>query len=211
MVKPTVLLPRRAGEKVPQADEAACSSRDAMPLTRPSATLSPRAGRGDCSGFTLVEIVVVLAIFGAFLWIVVVLTSDMRTWQKKMPVNFMTHPQISAVVSRLRRDVQNATRPYYLEGYGENWRMSESTLIVYALQDRGTAETVVWDFSKEGEVTRRAFNDIAGQTTSWTARGTPTFRITDFPIPDHPDSVRIQATDKDGKLAIDQIIQPRAH
>jgi prepilin-type N-terminal cleavage/methylation domain-containing protein len=161
-------------------------------------------------GFTMVEIVVVLAIFGAFLWIVVVLTADMRAWQKRMPVNFMAHPQISAVVSRLRKDVQDATRPYYRDSYN-TYTMSDKTLILYSLRPEGSAETVVWDFSTDGEVTRHAYTDIAGQTSSWTARGTPTFRITDFPIPDHPDSVRIQATDKDGKLAIDQIFQPRAH
>jgi prepilin-type N-terminal cleavage/methylation domain-containing protein len=161
-------------------------------------------------GFTLIEIVVVLAIFGIFLWIVVVLTADMRAWEKRMPVNFMTHPQISAVVSRLRKDVQDAAGPYYRDTYG-NYSMSSKMLIVYTLQSAGTGETVVWDFTTDGEVTRRAFTDISGTTTTWTAHGTPTFTITDFPIAGHPDSVRIQAFDKDGKLAIDQVFQPRPH
>ncbi|HJW93315.1 MAG TPA: prepilin-type N-terminal cleavage/methylation domain-containing protein [Thermoanaerobaculia bacterium] len=161
-------------------------------------------------GFTLMEIVVVLAVFGAFLWIVVVLTADMRAWQKRMPVNFMTHPAITAVVSRLRKDVQDAAPPYYRETYG-NYSMSNRMLIVYTLKEAGTGETVVWDFSTDGEVTRRAFTDISGATSTWTAHGTPTFSIGDFPIPGSPDSVRIQATDKDGKLAIDQIYQPRPH
>lgn len=161
-------------------------------------------------GFTMLEIVIVLAIFGAFLWIVVVLTADMRAWEKRMPVNFMTHPQISAVISRLRKDVQDAARPYYRDSYG-TYTMSEKTLIIYTLQAQGTGETVVWDFSTDGEVSRHAYTDLAGQTSVWVARGTPTFRVTDFPIPDHPDSVRVQAIDKDGKLAIDQIFQPRPH
>ena len=161
-------------------------------------------------GFTLMEVVVALAIFGVFLWIVVILTADMRTWKKRMPVNFMTHPQISAVISRLRRDVEDATNPYYLDSY-KNYSMSEKTLIIYRLQPAGTAETVVWDFTTDGQVTRHSFNDIAGETSAWSAHGTPSFRVTDFPISGHPDSVRIQALDKDGKLAIDQIIQPRAH
>lgn len=161
-------------------------------------------------GFTLLEIVVVLAIFGTFLWIVVVLTADMRAWEKRMPVNYMTHPQISAVVSRLRKDVEDAGAGYYKDVYGD-YHMSDKTLIVYTLQALGTGETVVWDFSKDGEVTRHAFTDITGETSKWTAHGTPTFVITDFPIPGHPDSVRIKAYDKDGKLAIDQIFQPRAH
>jgi len=162
------------------------------------------------AGFTLMEVVVALAVFGVFLWIVVILTADMRNWEKRMPINYMTHPQISAVVSRLRRDVEDATQPYYLES-SNGFNMSEKTLIVYRLMQAGTVETVVWDFSTEGTVTRHSFTSIGGETSKWTANGTPTFRITDFPIPGSPDSVRIQAFDKDGKLAIDQIIQPRTH
>ena len=48
-------------------------------------------------------------------------------------------------------------------------------------------------------------------TSEWIARGVPNFAVSDFEISEHPDSVRIQAFDKDGKLAIDQIFQPRAH
>jgi prepilin-type N-terminal cleavage/methylation domain-containing protein len=160
-------------------------------------------------GFTLMEIVVVLAIFGIFIWIITILTADMRAWEKRMPINFMTHPQISGVVSRLRKDVADARWPYYPSSQG-TWQQSPTTLILDTLREAGTTETVVWDFSKEGEVTRLAF--VAEQQQSaWTAHGTPTFKILDFPIVEHPDSVRIQAYDKDGKLAIDQIFQPRAH
>lgn len=161
-------------------------------------------------GFTMLEIAVVLAIFGAFLWIIVVLTADMRTWQKRMPVSFMTHPQIVSVVSRLRKDVQDAASPYYLQDYA-TYTMSPKMLIVYTLQSRGTGETVVWDFTTSGEVTRRAFTDISGATSTWTAKGTPTFAVTSFPIAGHPDPVRIQAYDEKGKLAIDQIFEPRPH
>jgi prepilin-type N-terminal cleavage/methylation domain-containing protein len=160
-------------------------------------------------GFTMMEIVVVLAIFGVFLWIIVVLTADMRTWEKKMPVNFMSHPQIAAVVSRLRKDVEDARWPYYPKEQG-SWIQGPTTLIVDTLLQEGTTETVIWDFSKGGEVTRISF--VANQEKSrWTAHDTPTFKILDYAVVEHPDSVRIQALDKDGKLAIDQIFQPRAH
>src|SRR4051812_50107011 len=70
-------------------------------------------------GFTLMEIVVVLAVFGAFLWIVVVLTADMRAWQKRMPVNFMTHPAITAGGSRLGKKGQGAAPPDYCRAEGK--------------------------------------------------------------------------------------------
>src|SRR5204862_1996810 len=97
-------------------------------------------------GFTLIEIVVVLAIFGIFLWIVVVLTADMRAWEKRMPVNFMTHPQISAVVSRLRKDVPDAAGPYYPDTYG-NYSLSSKLLLVSTLQSARPGETLVCEFT----------------------------------------------------------------
>jgi len=63
-------------------------------------------------GFTLMELVVTMAIFGVFLMIVGTLTLEMRGQEKRYPVNFMQHPQVVAVLSRMRRDV--------LDGFGSN-------------------------------------------------------------------------------------------
>ena len=63
-------------------------------------------------GFTLMEVVVALTIFGVFIIICAILTKEMMGYEKKMPVNFLMNPQVSAVVSRLRRDVEDATAPY---------------------------------------------------------------------------------------------------
>src|SRR4051812_49605290 len=70
-------------------------------------------------GFTLMEIVVVLAVFGAFLWLVVVLTADMRGGQKRRPAHFMTRPATTPVVSRLRKYVPAAGAPLYRPTYGK--------------------------------------------------------------------------------------------
>ena len=59
-------------------------------------------------GYTLLELVIAMAIFGIFLMILTVLTAEMRNYEKKLPINFMKHPQVSAVVSRLRKDVLDA-------------------------------------------------------------------------------------------------------
>ena len=59
-------------------------------------------------GYTLIEIVVALAVFGIIVAIFSILMSEMRSHQKRLPVNFMKHPQIAAVLSRLRRAVQDA-------------------------------------------------------------------------------------------------------
>lgn len=163
--------------------------------------------RRPARGFTLIEIVMVLVVFGVFLMILVQLTADMMFYQRKYPVNFMAHPQIAAVVSRLRRDVADTSPPYYPASYGI-YTQGPKTLILEVLVDGGVKH-VVWDFSKQGEVHRLSYN--VGVETEWLARGVPDFQVVDFPIPNRPDSVRIQAQDAGGRLAIDQIFQPRPH
>lgn len=143
------------------------------------------------------------------MFIVAQLTREMNGYEQRLPVNFLAHPQVAAVISRVRKDVLDTTSPYYPAGY-ETWSQSDRTLILYTLRPTGFAETVVWDFSKPGEAHRRAFN-VGLQTSEWIARGLPDLRVADFPVDGHPDSVRITAHDNHGRIAIDQIFQPRPH
>jgi prepilin-type N-terminal cleavage/methylation domain-containing protein len=160
-------------------------------------------------GFTLMEIVVALSIFGAFILICAILTKEMAGYEKKLPVNFLTYPQVSAVVSRLRRDVEDATAPYYPDAF-ENYIQSDSTLILYSLNENNQARTIVWDFTNPDYVSRREYN-VGLLANEWIARAVPKFSINSYEVPDHAYSVRIQAVDKHGILAIDQIFQPRPH
>jgi prepilin-type N-terminal cleavage/methylation domain-containing protein len=162
-------------------------------------------------GFTLLETVFALAIFGIFIFILVTLTAEMRGYDKRYPVNFMKHPQVIAVVSRLRKDVVDAFGPDpYPASYGTH-RQSSRKLIVYSVQESGFAQTIVWDFTSPGEVRRKAYS-VGGVVSDWAARGVPTaFTVSTFEIPNRPYAVRVTATDGGGKLAIDQIFQPRAH
>jgi len=164
------------------------------------------------AGFTLLEVVVVVALFGVFLWIIVVLTNDMRTWEKKMPVNLMSHPMVSAVVSRVRKDVEDAQEPRFPKQIpGTDWTRSDKVLLVTIFTDAGTY-TVVWDFTKPNEVTRLTY--IANQEQSrWTAHATPLFSVAYQPDidADDPLAIEIRANDEKGKLAVDQVIFPRTH
>src|SRR5207244_10837512 len=72
----------------------------------------PRRHRGDepvvrrrARGYSLIEISVTLALFGIFLFIIVTLTAEMRRNEKRWPINWLAHPDISAVVSCLRREL----------------------------------------------------------------------------------------------------------
>lgn len=170
--------------------------------------VTQRAGRGE-RGFTLAEMLVSLTLFGMFVYMIALMTAEMRGYEKRFPVDLLSHPQVGAVTARLRKDVMDATQPYYPGSY-QGYTQSEKTLILYSLQESGFAQTVVWDFSKPGEAHRLAYS--AGALISdWVARGIPQFKVTDYPISDHPDSVRILATDSKGIRAIDQLLQPRPH
>lgn len=172
-------------------------------------------------GFTLLETVFAVAILGIFLFILAAMTAEMRGQDRRYPVNFMRHPQVIAVISRMRRDVLDATlydagsspprkTPMYPVSIG-GYTQSPQTLILYSIQPSGFAETVVWDFSVAGEARRKSYS-VGALTSEWVARGLPSqFTIGTWEIPDRPYAVRVQARDKAGKLAIDQIFQPRAH
>lgn len=170
------------------------------------------------AGFTLLELVVSMFVFGIFLMILIMLTSEMRRYESKLPVNFMKHPQVSAVVSRLRRDVLDAMgdatgNPYVQEWPPTNpqYRNTRQVLIINTWENG--PKTVVWDFREPGVVMRRSYN--VGIATDWVARGLPedigSFDLGAEKIPGRSWAVRITATDKKGRIAIDQIFQPRAH
>lgn len=167
-------------------------------------------------GYTLLEMTVLIAVFGVFLMIFFMLTAEMRGWEKRLPVNFMKHPQVAAVMSRLRRDVLDAYIPFgnstpYRKELG-TFEMSKNVLIIETLQTVGTSETVVWDFREPGVVHRHSYIAESKKDT-WTARGLPqTFNIEMDAVrvvPGRQWGVRVTAEDQEGRLAIDQILQPR--
>jgi len=165
--------------------------------------------RRRARGYSLIEIVVAMALFGVFLFIIVTLTSEMRRNEKKWPVNFFSRPEVGSILARMRHDILDATSfPDSIDTYSQ----SPASLIVYTIDpDRSSAETVVWDFSKPGEVHRKVYK--ATQLSSeWVARDAPIIICTLEPMPSgNEQQVHIQAIDKEGKLAIDQIFVPRPH
>lgn len=167
--------------------------------------------RRRTAGFTLMEVIVATALFGVFLFIIVTLTSEMRRNEKKWPVDFFSNPEVGSVLARIRRDVYDST---LMPGSYDVYTTSPTTLILYTISvDRSSAETVVWDFSKPGETHRKAYR--ANQLSSeWVARGVPVFIcpscLNAESVNGEP-AVHIQAIDKEGKLAIDEIFVPRPH
>lgn len=165
--------------------------------------------RRSSAGYTLLEIVVAMAIFGMFLAVLAQLTAEMRLHEKRLPVNMHRHPQVIAVLARMRRDVMDSVR--YQKTH-DGYVSSPNVLIVDTIVN-GYQQTVVWDFRTPGEVRRRAYQ--VGVAQEWVARGLPS-TFSDLKIepvktsPDSPWAARIKANDEKGRLAIDTILQPRA-
>lgn len=164
--------------------------------------------RRRARGYSLLEVVVVLALFGVFLFILTTLTTEMHRNEKKWPVNYYSNPEVGSVLLRMRRDILDSTSfPDSIDKY----RQSPTTLIVYTINQDGTAQTVVWDFSQPGQAHRLAFKATL-LSSEWKTREDPIFVTSLEPMESGDEQqVHIRAIDKEGKLAIDQIFIPRPH
>jgi hypothetical protein len=173
--------------------------------------------RRQC-GYSLVEVTVMLAVFGAVLAIFFILTAEMRQWEKRLPVNYMRHPQVNAVLARLRKDVLDAhpgAGPYLESAPNGQFESGPKILVIATVMEMGTLQTVAWDFSKPGVVERHAYN-TGLKTSVWKARGIPLdfskeVGISAVEFEDRPFGVRIRAVDEEGQVSIDLILQPRSH
>lgn len=159
------------------------------------------------------EVMVAMTIFAMFLAAVFLLTAEMRSWEKRLPINMHKNAQIAGVMGRLRRDV--------LDGFGSDpfrakhagFKSGEKVLIIESVQSGGGVQMIVWDFRERGVVRRLSWN--VGVKKEWVTRGLPEdFSSVKIGAEDVPNAkawgVRISATDANGRLAIDQILLPRA-
>lgn len=159
-------------------------------------------------GFTLLETVVAMAIFAVFLAILFTLTSEMRGYEKRLPISMQKHPQMMSVIARVRRDVEDGlgANPYL--GTFNEYEASPKVLLLEILVNGGK-QTIVWDFRTPGEARRRAYN--VGLADEWVARGLPAqFIVGAEVITTSKFATRLTAKDQQGRIAIDTIIQPRA-
>lgn len=172
-----------------------------------SAGFSPRN-----RGYSLLEVIVAMAIFGMFMAVLFTLTAEMRYYEKRLPVNMHRHPQVIAVLARIRRDVLDATSRQPWQKTYDGYESSDKVMIIETLVNGGT-QTVVWDFRTPGEVRRRAYN--VGVADEWVSRGLPAdfsnLEIAAVRVNSASAwAARIRAKDERGRLAIDTILQPRA-
>jgi prepilin-type N-terminal cleavage/methylation domain-containing protein len=157
-------------------------------------------------GFSLIEIVVALAIFALLLLILVGLESQLVRFDRHMRIELFTHPEPAAVLARVRRDVLDSVG--YPGQQGE-WTQTATTLLLNGLDEDGKPVVIVYDFSKANTAHRLAYhgNELFAE---WSANNVPAFTIDAVELPRGETAVRLTALDNHGRVAIDQIITPRA-
>lgn len=155
----------------------------------------------------MLEIIVALAVFGILMLVLAGLDREFLRFDREMRVQFFLHPEPMSVLARVRRDVLDS------RGYPasfQSWSQSPTQLLLY-VEDPKTPKLmiVVYDFSEVGFARRLAFEGKE-KVSDWRARGVPKFTIGSYDMPRGGTAVRLKALDEKGRLAVDQIIQPRS-
>ena len=158
------------------------------------------------AGYSMIEVLVTLAVFGILVLMLAGLNRQMTRALQTFPFNYMRHPSAGAVIARVRRDVSD-TVDFPVEFQG--WEQTPRTLVLDTVDQDGHAHTVVYDFRREGEAQRRIFTGPQ-EVDYWITHGVPAFHV-DSPMVGSQVAVELTAVDSKGNLAIDQILVPRPH
>jgi prepilin-type N-terminal cleavage/methylation domain-containing protein len=160
-------------------------------------------------GFTLIEVVVALAVLGILIAVLVSLGREQTEHERKIPLNLTASlPDRSTVIARVRRDVLDATDLPRKVG---DFELDAQTLILEQT-DHNTKERtyIVYDFTK-GSSVRRLVLDTSGATKGeWSTGTTPRYDVSLTRLSSSY-AVRLRAYDEKGSLVVDQIIAPRAN
>ncbi len=156
-------------------------------------------------GFSLVEMLAAMVVFGVFLIVLVGLQREFLRYDGEMRVALFTHPAPFSVLARLRRDILDSRG--YPDSAGE-WTQTPQTLLLDVIGDDGKTHVVIWDFSNQTTARRVELKD--GQPfAAWEARAVPRYRIDNWEAPDGSTGLLVKAMDGEGNVVVDQIVTPR--
>lgn len=157
-------------------------------------------------GFSLMEVVVAMAVLGVVILAMTMLTAEYRRYDRAVQFKWFVHPEIDAVLSRMRADVIETTGyPAEVNGYVQG----EKVLILQTRDVTLHTEETVWDF-REPPIARRLRYRSGEVAESWQANGLPEFTIAAAPMPDGAVGLRLQGKDGEGRVIVEQTLAPRA-
>jgi len=156
-------------------------------------------------GYSAVEMVVAIAVFAVLILIMAFLEHQLAQVERRVELDWFTHPELLSVVARLRSDVLGSEA--VMGSFGD-WSEDASTLILSMGGTGLQRRVVVYDFS-EPRVARRYLFKGTSLESSWTANGVPRFEVDAYLFSTSGSGVSLRAYDDDGRLLIDRIIVPR--
>lgn len=157
-------------------------------------------------GFSLMEVVVALAIMGVLILAMTLLSAEYLRFDRAVQMKWFVHPETDAVLSRMRADVVEAT------GYPAEFDVYIQGNQVLILQTTDAAlhtEQTVWDFRDAPSAKRMRYRD-GKVAESWQANGLPEFTIAAAHMPDGSVGLQLQGKDGEGRIIVEQTLAPRA-
>ena len=152
-------------------------------------------------GWSLLEMIFVLAIFTGLLVMVTEIYLDLVRADRNIRAEMMQHPDVSVLIERFGRDVLDS------DGFpasAKEWSRTNRVLLLRM----GAGSIVVWDFSEKG-MAKRVELDKGTQASVWTAREVPQFTVIDHVVAEGRGGLRLLGRVEGGDLIYDRIFQPR--
>lgn len=162
------------------------------------------AARERCAGFTMLELVVAMAIFAVFLAALLELQREAISFDRTIRFEWMRNSYPTAVAARLRKDVQEASS--YPASF-LHFRQSPQMLLL-----RRSADTPVRTIIYEFDATSARRREYSGEdpTSYWETRDTPHFFIDAAEGSNGETGVALRGFDRQNRLVVEGSFFPRA-
>lgn len=159
----------------------------------------------SASGFSLLELVIAMAILGALIMMFVSVQRDTLNLDRRLREPRVTAADLEPVLVRFGRDVLDSRGYYPNQRELDGFRQGPTTLLLRQhTAGPGTPDVVVW--SLESDRVQRLSYTGERRLSQWAWRGPVQWQISPY----EDEWVRLTASSRDTRL-VDRIWRPRAH